>query len=128
VHSAPWDCWPSLVDADPQNDRCGAPSAVFNAVVLAPSDAGVKDLLKMSAAIDWLRMAFEHLKIVGAIPGALPLFAAARVDPEADDGLVEIRGTKVADFIEMAKRHLLHARRSSCCRRLALAVRLSDED
>jgi catalase len=36
----------------------GAPSAVFDAVVLAPSIDGAAELLKMAAAVDWLRMAF----------------------------------------------------------------------
>ena len=64
----------------------------------------------MAAAVDWLRMAFAHLKIIGFTPEAAPLFAAANVDPKADDGLVEIRGTKVADFIETAKRHRIWER------------------
>jgi catalase len=83
----------------------GAPSAVFDAVVLAPSADGAEELLKLAAAVDWLRMAFAHLKIIGHTPEAAPLFEAAHVDPGADDGVVEIQGSKIADFIEAAKRH-----------------------
>jgi catalase len=83
----------------------GAPSAVFDAVVLAPSAEGTMELLKMAAAVDWLRMAFAHLKIIGFTPETAPLFVAASIDAQGDDGLVTISGTKVGDFIEAAKRH-----------------------
>jgi catalase len=83
----------------------GAPSAIFDAVVLAPSSEGVEELLRMAAAIDWLRMAFAHLKIIGHTANAAPLFEAANVDTTADEGIVLIAGGKVGDFIEAAKRH-----------------------
>lgn len=83
----------------------GAPSAVFDTVILAPSSAGANHLLKMAAAVDWLRMAFAHLKIVGYTADALPLFAEAAVDPDADEGLVEIKGAKVGEYLEAAKAH-----------------------
>src|SRR4029078_8365417 len=83
----------------------GAPSAVFDAVVVAPSAAGAKALLKMAASVDWIRMAFAHLKAIGYTPEALPLFDAANIDPKADNGLVAVQGAKVRDFIEAAKGH-----------------------
>jgi catalase len=90
----------------------GAPSAVFDAVVLVPSPKGVKVLLKMAAAVDWLRMAYAHLKIIGYTADAAPLFEAANVDRNSDEGLVEIRGTTVTNFIEAAKRHRIWERES----------------
>ncbi len=83
----------------------GAPSAVFDAVVLAPSASGVKQLLSQAAAVDWLRMAFGHLKAIGYTPDALPLFAAAVIDPASDAGVVAINGGKVDPFIDAAKKH-----------------------
>ena len=83
----------------------GAPSAIFDTVVLAPSDAGAKELLKMAAAVDWLRMAFAHLKIIGYTPESIPLFEAANIAPDADEGLVPIKGLKIGDYIESAKRY-----------------------
>ncbi|MCE9555489.1 MAG: catalase [Planctomycetes bacterium] len=88
----------------------GAPSAVFDAVVLAPSAAGAQELLTTAAAVDWLRMAFAHLKIIGYTAEAAPLFEAANVDPDADEGVVVIQGVKVGDFIEAAKRHRIWER------------------
>lgn len=88
----------------------GAPSAVFDAVFLAPSAEGAEELVKLAAAVDWLRMAFAHLKIIGYSADASPLFDAAHVDPNADEGVIEVKGAKVADFIEAAKRHRIWER------------------
>jgi len=88
----------------------GAPSALFDAVVLMPSAEGTEELLKMACAVDWLRMAFAHLKIIGYTREAEPLFTAAQVDTEADEGIVRIEGTKVGSFIEVAKRHRIWER------------------
>jgi catalase len=67
----------------------------------------------LAVALDWLRMAFAHLKVIGHVPEAAPLFDAAHVDPNADDGLVLIKNAKVADFIEAAKRHRIWEREPS---------------
>ena len=64
----------------------------------------------MAAAVDWLRMAFAHLKVIGYTAEALPLFEAAGIDPAADEGLVGIEGGKIADFITAAKRHRIWER------------------
>jgi catalase len=88
----------------------GSPSAVFDAVILAPSAAGAEELVKMAAAVDWLRMAFAHLKVIGYTPEAGPLFEAANVPVDADEGVVEIQGAKVAPFVEAAKQHRIWAR------------------
>jgi len=42
----------------------GAPSVFFDAVAIFASAEGVKPLLKNSAAIDWVRDAFGHLKVI----------------------------------------------------------------
>ena len=73
--------------------------------MIAPSEEGAQELLAMAASVDWLRMAFAHLKIIGYTPEAVPLFLAANVDPQADDGVVLLTGAKVSPFIEAAKRH-----------------------
>ncbi|BBO35162.1 catalase [Lacipirellula parvula] len=98
------------VHRDADQFLAGAPSAVFDAVCLAPSADGVKGLVKFAAAVDWLRMAFAHLKIVGYVDEAVPLFDAAHIDRNADDGLVELKNGKVTDFIEAAKRHRIWER------------------
>src|SRR4029079_19673416 len=42
-----------------------APSGIFDAVALITSDQGAKGLAEEAVAIDWVRDAFGHLKIVG---------------------------------------------------------------
>jgi catalase len=88
----------------------GAPSVLFDAVVLAPSDAGAADLTGEAAAVDWLRMAFAHLKVIGHVAAAAPLFELASVDPAADDGLVAVDTSGVEPFIAAARRHRIWAR------------------
>ncbi|MBV9907534.1 MAG: hypothetical protein JOY52_08215 [Hyphomicrobiales bacterium] len=53
----------------------GAPSVFFDAVAIFASAEGVKPLLKNSAAIDWVRDAFGHVKVIGHSAVAEPLFA-----------------------------------------------------
>ena len=55
-----------------------------------------------AAAIDWIRDAFGHLKVIGVVGAATPLLAQAGID--ADEGIVAIEGAKgIADFIDAAK-------------------------
>ena len=41
----------------------GAPSVMFDAVAVLPSEEGAALLAKEAAAVDWLRDAFGHLKV-----------------------------------------------------------------
>ena len=60
-------------------------------------------LQKEAAAIDWLRDAFGHLKVIGIVEAATPLLAAAGI--EADAGVVTIaKGAKPQAFVDAAKR------------------------
>ena len=88
----------------------GAPSALFDAVMIAPSEKGCAELLRKAAAVDWLRMAFAHLKVIGYTTEALPLFEAGRIDPHADEGLVPVKAGKLGEFVEQAKRHRIWER------------------
>jgi catalase len=92
----------------------GAPSVLFDAVVLALGPGGAATLAKEAAAIDFVRDAFGHLKIIGFTEEARPLFAAAGVPAEADAGMVGI-GAKggVNAFVEAAKQHRIWSREPS---------------
>ncbi len=83
----------------------GAPSALFDTVVVAPSSEGVEDLLATAAAVEWLRMAYAHLKIIGYTAAALPLFEKGSVDPNSDEGIVEMQATKITNYLNAAKSH-----------------------
>ena len=79
----------------------GGPSILFDAVVVAASAQGAEKLTKEAAAIDWIRDAFGHLKVIGSVETASPLLAAAGI--EADAGVVMIGKAKVQAFIDAAK-------------------------
>jgi catalase len=66
----------------------GAPSVIFDAVALVLSDDGCAELLKDSAATDFVTNAFVHLKAIGFTPQAQPLLDKAGVAPDA--GVVDL--------------------------------------
>ena len=79
-----------------------APSIFFDAVVVAPSSEGVAALVREAAAVDWVRDAFGHLKVIGHVTAAAPLLQRAGVEPDA--GVVALEGPKaIASFIAAAK-------------------------
>lgn len=73
-----------------------APSTMFDAVVVAPGEAGGPALLRDAAAVDWLRDAFVHLKVIGHVPAAKPLFDRAGVDMHGDAGTISLVGKAAA--------------------------------
>ena len=88
------------LDADHQ--LAGGPSIFFDAVVVAPSADGAADLEHDAAAIDWIRDAFGHLKVIGLLDDGRRLFERAGLQP--DEGVVAVGSTKdIAAFITAAK-------------------------
>ncbi len=86
----------------------GGPSCLFDAVVLLPGQAEMPMLLGMSAAINWLRDAFGHLKAIGFNNAAQAMFGKAGLDAGAP-GVVSV-GKGVDDFIALAKEHRIWER------------------
>jgi catalase len=82
----------------------GAPSVLFDAVVLAPSAKGAEELARESAALDFVRDAHAHCKIIGHAEGARALLVAAGIDGEKlDAGTVALGGDDgVAGFVKAA--------------------------
>jgi catalase len=87
----------------------GAPSVMFDAVALLPSEDGATLLAQEAAAIDWLRDAFGHLKAIGHVAAAAPVFQKASVQPDADEGVVDLAGG-VEAFVAAAKQHRIWKR------------------
>ena len=82
----------------------GAPSVLFDAVAIFASEEGIKPLLKNSAAIDWTRDAFGHLKVIGHTAAARPLFAKAGIADDLDEGVIELNApASIGRYIEAAK-------------------------
>lgn len=74
------------LEADGQ--LAGSPSQIFDAVALVLSEDGCAQLLKDSAAVDFVSNAFVHLKAIGHTAEAQPLLDRAGV--EADGGVVDL--------------------------------------
>ncbi len=77
----------------------GTPSILFDAVAVLLSDAGAQALGKESAAIDWVRDAFGHLKAIAIDRGGQALMQKAGVAKDA--GIVA--ATDTAAFIAAAQ-------------------------
>ena len=89
----------------PDHFLAGAPSVLFDCVVVAPAAQHVQSLSAEAAAIDWIRDAFSHLKVVGFSDVAAILFEKASVDVEADEGVVDISNSDFTQFVTAAKKH-----------------------
>ena len=87
----------SMLAADGQ--LAGSPSVLFDAVAILLSDAGAKILSKESAAIDFVRDAFGHLKAIAFDPGGNMLLKVADIGRDA--GVVNADDTDA--FIKAAK-------------------------
>ena len=80
----------------------GAPSILFDAVVLAPSAEAAAALTEQAAAVDWVRDAFGHLKVIGHVAAAAPLLERAGIEPDA--GVIALEGPRsIAAFVAAAK-------------------------
>ena len=87
----------------------GAPSAVFDAVIIAPGQAGVPALAREAATTAWIHDAFGHLKVIGYLAPARDLLDRAHVVD--DDGVIEIGGKRdMQRFIAAARRHRIWER------------------
>jgi len=83
----------------------GAPSIFFDAVALMPSQEGAAMLAKEAAAVDWLRDAFGHLKVIGHTAAAAPIFKQAGIGTEGEEGVILLEPRQSIDsFIIAAKK------------------------
>jgi catalase len=99
------------IDADHKID--GGPSVLFDAVAIVASDAGGAKLALEAAAVNFLRDAFGHLKVIGYLPAAAPLFVKGGVNdasPDTDAGLLAFPGASVEDFVAAASAGRVWAR------------------
>lgn len=81
----------------------GAPSVLFDVVAVVASAEAIGILMKEAAAVNWVRDAFGHLKVIGYTASAQPLLDTAVIEP--DDGTITVDDTKgQRSFIAMAKK------------------------
>ena len=80
----------------------GAPSIFFDAVVILASDEAGAQLATEAAAVDWVRDAFGHLKVIAHTPGAAPVLTAAAV--QSDEGVITATGkADIRRFVAAAR-------------------------
>jgi catalase len=93
----------TLIEA--QQKIGGGPSVLYDAVAIIPSETGVRALLKNAAAKDFVSDAFAHLKFIGFVDAALPLFGKAGIADDMDDGFVQLATAKgAAAFITACRK------------------------
>jgi len=71
----------------------GAPSVLYDAVALLLSKDGAALLTQEAAARDFIADAFAHLKFIGYVKAALPLFRTAGVPESLDGGFMALDGS-----------------------------------
>ena len=82
----------------------GAPSVLFDAVCLLMPRAAADVLCREVPALDFVKDAFVHCKVIGFSQGAVPLLAAAGVLPDADEGLMEMTSGSTDAFVALCRR------------------------
>jgi catalase len=82
----------------------GGPSSLFDAVAIIASDAGAERLAGMSAAQDFVRDAYSHLKAIASTQNTKTLFAKAGLqDADMDDGCIALeKRADTGTFIDTA--------------------------
>ena len=80
----------SVIEADQQVD--GAPSVLYDAVIVATSAEGASELARKPPAKDFVADAYAHAKFIGCTAGASALLEAVGVSVDADGGVVAISG------------------------------------
>jgi catalase len=83
-----------------EHQLSGAPSVLFDAVVLCVSRQGAESLAEMPAARDFLSDAYVHCKFVGYTRDASELLTAVGLGDKLDDGFVDIEDTGAVAFLE----------------------------
>jgi catalase len=66
----------------------GGPSVLFDAVALLPSDEGMRELVKLPPARDFVSDAYAHYKFIAFTEPAAKLFAKVGLPDDLDDGFL----------------------------------------
>jgi len=102
----------SWIEAEQKID--GGPSVLYDAVALLPSKDGAKVLAQEATARDFVADAFAHLKFIGYVEAALPLFRKAGVPESLDNGFIALAGADgCAKFIATCRQLRFWAREAT---------------
>lgn len=84
----------------------GGPSVLYDAVAIIPSEEGVEALLTNASAKDFVSDAFAHLKVIGYVDAAMPLFEKTGIAADMDEGFIPLAKAKGAAAFVVACRKL----------------------
>jgi catalase len=84
----------------------GGPSVLFDSVAVLPSAEGAAILAGDAASKDFVSDAYGHCKFIGVGAHSQPLFDAARIPPELDEGFIPLAKAKDAKAFVAACRVL----------------------
>lgn len=83
----------------------GGPSILYDAVVVMTSAAGARELAKSAAARAFVADAFVHLKFIGWVKDAMPLFEKAGIQGDMDKGVIALSGAaSVTGFVATCRK------------------------
>jgi catalase len=87
-----------------QHSLAGGPSIFFDAVLVLASEEGAKTLTQLPDAVDWVRDAYRHLKVIGYTPASVDLLEKAGIPVEQEGvGLIRVEGVgELAGFLSVA--------------------------
>jgi catalase len=78
----------------------GGPSVLFDAVAVLTAADATQGLLSNAAVGDFIRDAFGHLKFIGYVKTAMPLFEKAGIADALDKACMQLDGAKsISEFI-----------------------------
>ena len=86
---------------------------LFDAVAIMPSAEGGAQLALQAEAVNFLRDAFGHLKVIAYLPTAAPLFVKGGLSdatPDNDAGLIALPAAPLEAFIQAAAAGRIWAR------------------
>jgi catalase len=87
----------------PRQQLAGAPSVLYDAVVLALSAGEAEKLSANPAAKDFVTDAVAHCKFVGYTDAAGPLLTTTGMDKLLDDGFIQLETGNAAAFVQLCR-------------------------
>jgi catalase len=100
---------------------------LYDAVILLASKHGAPALAAQPAVRDFVADAYAHCKFVGYTGDASPLFEAAGLDGQIDDGFISLDENSAADFISRCAKLRFWPRQASIAQRVGAAKASADQ-
>lgn len=94
----------------PDDFLAGAPSALFDCIIVAPAEKRSATLIENRDAVNWVASAFKHLKVIGFTDSVSRMVEKADIELDADEGIVNVSSGKFDKYVKAAKKHRIWSR------------------